>query len=242
MARFSILFVAANLAFSVAHGADEFSTSVGPLTMTPIRHASLMIQANGITLYLDPAQGRYDGLPKADYILITDIHDDHLSPASIDKVKKKDTRIIAPKAVAEQLAGDALDVRALPNGEKTSAGPFAIEAVPMYNVTRGPATGKFYHDKGRGNGYVISYGGKRIYFSGDTEAIPEMKSLRNIDIAFVCMNLPYTMPPSEAAIAVRRIHPSIVYPYHYLGSDLNVFAKALEGSGIEVRLRNWYPE
>src|SRR6516225_4263638 len=215
---------------------EEFSTSAGKLQLTPIQHASLMIQAGGKVMYLDPAQGKYDGLPKADYILITDIHGDHLSPPTINKLKKADTVIVAPKAVAAQVAG----AKVLGNGEKTTVGPFAVEAIPMYNLTRGPSSGQLFHDKGRGNGYIVTYGGKRFYFSGDTEAIPEMKALKNIDVAFVCMNLPYTMTPQEAAEGVRAFHPAIVYPYHYMGSDLNAFAKALDGSGIEVRLRNWY--
>jgi L-ascorbate metabolism protein UlaG (beta-lactamase superfamily) len=107
---------------------------------------------------------------------------------------------------------------------------------------RGPTPGKLYHDKGRGNGYVLTYGGKRFYFSGDTEGVPEMRALKNIDVAFVCMNLPYTMPPEEAAEAVTAFHPKIVIPYHYRGSDLSVFKKALEGTGIEVRLLDWYPQ
>jgi L-ascorbate metabolism protein UlaG (beta-lactamase superfamily) len=112
----------------------------------------------------------------------------------------------------------------------------------MYNFTpgRGPAPGKFYHDKGRGNGYVLTYGGKRFYISGDTEATPEMKALKNIDVAFVCMNLPYTMTPEEAAAGVRAFAPKIVYPYHYRESNLKAFEDGLKGSGVEVRLRNWY--
>jgi L-ascorbate metabolism protein UlaG (beta-lactamase superfamily) len=235
MTRYTLTFVlTAAAAFGAA--AENFSTSAGALQLTPIQHASLMIQAGGKVLYIDPVQGSYEGLPQADYILITDIHGDHLSAPTIDKLKKAGTVIVAPKAVAAQVAG----AKVVSNGERTTVGPFAVEAVPMYNLTRGPSAGQLYHDKGRGNGYVVTYGGKRFYFSGDTEAIPEMKALKNIDVAFVCMNLPYTMTPQEAAEGVRAFHPAIVYPYHYMGSDLNAFAKALEGSGIEVRLRNWY--
>ena len=226
--------MAATAAFGAAP--ESFSTSAGTLQLTPIQHASLVIQAGGKVLYIDPAQGSYDGLPQADYILITDIHGDHLAPQVLNKLKKGDTVIVAPKAVAAQVGG----AKVVSNGEKTTLGPFAVEAIPMYNLTRGPSAGQLYHDKGRGNGYIVTYGGKRFYFSGDTEAIPEMKTLKNIDVAFVCMNLPYTMTPQEAAEAVRAFHPAIVYPYHYMGSDLNAFAKALEGSGIDVRIRNWY--
>ena len=235
MTRLVLAFtVVAATAFGAA--SENFSTSAGTLQLTPIQHASLMIQAGGKVLYVDPAQGKYDGLPQADYILLTDIHGDHLAPAILNKLKKADTVIVAPKAVAAQVSG----AKVLSNGEKTTVGPFAVEAVPMYNLTRGPSAGQLYHDKGRGNGYIVTYGGKRFYFSGDTEVTPEMKALKNIDVAFVCMNLPYTMTPQEAAEGVRAFHPAIVYPYHYMGSDLNAFAKALEGSGIEVRNRNWY--
>src|SRR5215469_3510951 len=234
MTRYALALTMATAAFAAAP--ETFSTSAGNLQLTPIQHASLVIQAGGKVLYIDPAQGSYDGLPQADYILITDIHGDHLAPPVIDKLKKGDTVIVAPKAVAAQVAG----VKVVSNGEKTALGPFAVEAIPMYNLTRGPSAGQLYHDKGRGNGYVVTYGGKRFYFSGDTEAIPEMESLRNIDVAFICMNLPYTMTPQEAAEGVRAFHPAVVYPYHYMGSDTNQFAKALEGTGIDVRLRNWY--
>ena len=232
------LVLAFTLVAASAFGAasENFSTSAGTLQLTPIQHASLMIQAGGKVLYVDPAQGKYDGLPQADYILLTDIHGDHLAPAILNKLKKADTVIVAPQAVAAQVSGATV----LSNGDKTNVGPFAVEAVPMYNLTRGPSAGQLYHDKGRGNGYIITYGAKRFYFSGDTEVTPEMKALKNIDVAFVCMNLPYTMTPQEAAQGVRAFHPAIVYPYHYMGSDLNAFAKALDGSGIEVRIRNWY--
>jgi L-ascorbate metabolism protein UlaG (beta-lactamase superfamily) len=215
---------------------DEFSTSAGPVKITPIQHASLVIEAGGKMLYIDPAMGDYAGRPKADYILITDIHGDHLAPNVIDQIKQPSTKIMAPRAVAEKLAG----VEVISNGEKKTLGPFQVEAVPMYNIKRGPEPGKLYHDKGRGNGYVVAYGGKRLYISGDTEAIPEMKALKNIDVAFVCMNLPYTMTPEEAAEGVRAFHPAVVYPYHYRGSDVQAFAKALNGTGIDVRLRDWY--
>jgi L-ascorbate metabolism protein UlaG (beta-lactamase superfamily) len=194
-----------------------------------------MIQAGGKVLYIDPAQGSYDGLPKADYILITDIHGDHMAPAIVEQLRKPGTVILAPKAVAATVAGATV----ISNGESKTVGDFKVEAVPMYNLK--PAeNGTVFHEKGRGNGYVLTYGGKRFYFSGDTEGIPEMKALRNIDVAFVCMNLPYTMTPQAAAEAVRAFKPAIVYPYHYRGQDTNVFAKALEGSGIEVRQRDWY--
>ena len=196
-----------------------------------------MIEAGGQVLYVDPAQGSYDGRPAADIILITDIHGDHLAPDVINKLKKNGTVIIAPPAVAKTVT----DATLMKNGDTKTIGAWKFEAVPMYNMKRGPAPGQLYHTKGRGNGSVITYGGKRFYFSGDTEAIPEMRALKNIDVAFVCMNLPYTMPPEEAAEAVKAFHPKIVYPYHSMGSDLKVFENALNGTGIDVRIRDWYP-
>jgi L-ascorbate metabolism protein UlaG (beta-lactamase superfamily) len=222
---------------AVAAASEDFKTSAGTLQLTPIQHASLIIQAGGKVLYVDPAQGRYDGLPQADYILITDIHGDHMAPAIVDKLRKSGTIILAPKAVAATVKGCTV----ISNGETKTIGEFQVEAIPMYNL--GPAPdGTVYHEKGRGNGYVVTYGGKRFYFSGDTEGTPEMKALKNIDVAFVCMNLPYTMTPRAAAEAVKAFHPAIVYPYHYRGGgvDPKDFVKALEASGIEVRLRDWY--
>lgn len=216
---------------------EEFTTAAGKLLLTPIQHASLMIQAGGKVMYIDPAQGKYDGLPRADYILITDIHGDHMAPALVDKLKTPGTVILAPKAVAQTVPGCTV----ISNGETRIIGDFTVEALPMYNL-KPAANGTVMHEKGRGNGYVLTYGGKRFYFSGDTEGTPEMRALRNIDVAFVCMNLPYTMSPEAAAEAVRAFHPAIVYPYHYSNSDLTLFAKALAGSGIDVRIRDWYPK
>src|ERR1022692_3666126 len=164
---------------------EEFSTSAGTLQIIIIQHASLLIKAGGKVLYFDPAQGSYDGLPQADYILITDIHGDHMAPAVIDKLKKAGTLILAPKAVAEKVPGCTV----ISNGESKTIGDFKVEAIPMYNLKPAP-NGTLYHDKGRGNGYLLTYGGKRFYFSGDTDGTPEMKALRNIDVAFVCMNMP----------------------------------------------------
>jgi L-ascorbate metabolism protein UlaG (beta-lactamase superfamily) len=205
--------------------------------ITPIQHASLMIEAGGQVIHLDPwGSGNYDGLPPADLILITDIHGDHMDPKILPKVSKSGTMILAPAAVAETVKNATV----IHNGETKTVGKFTIEAVPMYNLKRGPGPGKLFHDKGRGNGYLVTYGGKRFYFSGDTEGTAEMRALKNIDVAFVCMNLPYTMPPEEAAEAVRAFHPKIVYPYHYRDSDLSIFAKALAGTGIDVRIIDGY--
>lgn len=231
------------LALGLLSSADNqtqvFQTSSGPVRITPLNHASTLIEASGKIIYLDPAKPvDFSDRPKADLILITDIHGDHMDPDAIRVVSKPGTEILAAPAVVQTVT----TAKAIANGETKSWQGWTIEAVPAYNLKRGPAPGKLYHDKGRGNGYVLSFGGKRFYFSGDTEGVPEMRALQNIDVAFVCMNLPYTMPPDEAAEAVKAFHPKIVIPYHYRGSDLSVFQKDLAGTGIEVRLLDWYPK
>lgn len=235
-----LLALAAVLSFALLNGqVQTFATSAGPVKITPILHASFLMEAGGKVIYVDPAKpAKFDGLPKADLILLTDIHGDHMDAASIASVSKPGTVIWAPEAVSKMITAAST----IANGDTKTWNGFSVDAVPMYNQKRGPSEGKLYHDKGRGNGYVVTYGGKRFYISGDTEGIPEMRALKNIDVAFVCMNLPYTMPPEESAAAVKAFHPAIVIPYHYGGSDLSVFEKGLEGTGIEVRKLDWYPK
>jgi len=220
------------------HPAASFETSAGTVNLTPLYHASMLLEAGGKNIYVDPAEPvKFSGLPKADLILITDIHGDHMDPDSIAAISKPGTQIFAPPAVVKTVTS----ATAISNGETKGWEGWTIEAIPMYNLKRGPAPGKLYHDKGRGNGYVLTYGGKRFYISGDTEGVPEMRALKNIDVAFMCMNLPYTMPPDEAADAVKAFHPKVVIPYHYKDSDLTVFENGLKGTGIEVKLLDWYP-
>ncbi len=234
-----ICFLSLLPAANAATDTQTFPTSAGPVKITPLYHASTLIEAGGQTIYLDPAKpAKFSTLPKADLILITDIHGDHMDSDSIKEITKPGTEILAPPAVVQTVT----TAKPIANGETKIWQSWTIEAIAAYNIKRGPEPGKLFNDKGRGNGYVLTYGGKRFYFSGDTEGVPEMRALKNIDVAFVCMNLPYTMPPEEAADAVKAFRPKIVIPYHYRGSDLKVFQKALEGTGIEVRILNWYPE
>ena len=216
---------------------DRFPTSKGELTVTPIEHATVLFGFGGKNIYADPwSEADFTGLPKADLVLITDIHPDHLDPKALDAITTPSTIVVAPPAVVEKLP------RATPlkNGDKTTQLGIEIEAVPMYNVVRGPEAGKLFHDKGRGDGFVLGFGDKRVYLSGDTECTDEMKALQNIDVAFVCMNLPYTMPPSEAATCINAFKPKVVFPYHYKGSNLDELTSAVQ-PGIEVRKREWYP-
>lgn len=218
---------------------DEISTAAGPVIITPIQHASFTLAASGKTIYVDPSPAKlFTGKPKADLILVTDIHQDHMDQGAVQELSGSGMKIIAPAAVAKTItSAEILNI-----GETAHWNGWTIEAVPMYNEKRGPAPGQLFHPKGRGNGYVLTYGGKRFYISGDTEGTPEIRQLKNIDVAFVCMNLPYTMPVEEAADAVKAFHPKIVYPYHYRGQDTTKFAQLLTGTGIDVRLRNWYAQ
>jgi L-ascorbate metabolism protein UlaG (beta-lactamase superfamily) len=220
---------------------DHLTTSDGDLIIHPINHATFVMGWKDKTIYVDPVGGakRFDGLPKPDLILVTDIHGDHQSNETLEAVTGDKTAIVAPAAVAEKLPEKLRkQTVVLANGETKSVAGVSIEAVPMYNLT---ADRLKYHDKGRGNGYVVTVGGKRAYISGDTEDIPEMRALKNIDVAFMCMNLPYTMTEEQAASAVREFKPKLVYPYHYRGSDVEKFKKLVgDDSGVEVRLRDWY--
>jgi L-ascorbate metabolism protein UlaG (beta-lactamase superfamily) len=236
----ALLFAAAlTLPASAADQTQSFPTKSGAVRITPIYHATAMISAGRDTIYIDPAKpAKIDDRAPGDVILITDIHGDHMDAADIAELSRAGTLVIAPAAVAKTIT----QARVLANGESTRWRNWKITAVPMYNINHNQPSGQPYHDKGRGNGYVLNYGGKNFYFAGDTEGTPEMRALKKIDVAFIPMNLPYTMTPAEAAAAVKAFHPKIAIPYHYKGQDVEEFKKALEGSGISVRLLDWYPE
>ena len=231
---------------------DVLWTTEGYVRIVPIHHATVLFEfyrdahahgaEEGKAYYVDPfREGNFDGLPKADFIFITHAHPDHFDLATLEKIRQPSTVIVAPPSVAEKLPQSFVGTVVMKNGDKRTVGNIGVEAVPMYNLTRGPSAGKLFHEKGWGDGFVLTFGDKRIYLSGDTECTPEMRGLENIDVAFVCMNLPYTMPPSEAAECIKAFKPRIVYPYHYRGSDLGDLDKGLTGqSGIEVRKREWY--
>jgi L-ascorbate metabolism protein UlaG (beta-lactamase superfamily) len=216
---------------------QTFKTEAGVVEITPIFHASVMIQAGGDTIYVDPAPpANISGLKPGGLILITDIHGDHMNVADITALSNANTETIAPAAVQATVK----TAKTLANGESTEWHKWKITAVPMYNIRNNMPNGTPYHPKGRGNGYVLSYGGKNFYFAGDTEGTPEMRALKDIDVAFIPMNLPYTMTPEDAADAVKAFRPKVAIPYHYRGQDVQKFAKALEGTGIEVRILDWY--
>jgi len=241
-----LLVLALHNSYAQPSATDMIQTTMGALTIRPIQHASLILTVNAVTIYADPSGvDHFKGMAAPTIILVTDIHGDHFDLKTIEAVKTASTILIVPQVVADKLpAADKDHVVILKNGDKTTQSGISIGAIPMYNLPESPTA---MHTKGRGNGYVLSIGSKNIYISGDTQGIPEMRSLKDIDVAFVCMNLPYTMDVKEAADAVLAFKPKIVYPYHYRGqnglSDVNAFKSLVEegNKNIEVRLRNWYP-
>jgi len=217
---------------------DKIAATGGDILITPITHASVQIEHAGKVIQVDPwGQGDYSKAKAADLVLLTDNHPDHLDLKALAAIRKPGAPVVAPSAAANGIEG----VTVMANGDTRTVAGVPIEAIAAYNLTRGPAAGQLFHTKGRGNGYVLALGGKRIYLSGDTECTPEMKALKNIDAAFISMNLPYTMPTSEAAECARTFKPRILYPYHYRGQNLDELVAALKGEPIEVRRLNWYP-
>ena len=222
-------------AFTFAQGGfemDTIKTSNGNLEITFIGHATLMFSFGGKIIHVDPWTRftDYKDFPKADIILVTHEHMDHLDKKAIDTLKKDGTQIVFTEACAQQI-GDGIVMK---NGDEKTISGFKIKAVPAYNLA--PDTP--FHPKGKGNGYIITLGDKRVYVAGDTENIPEMKALKGIDIAFLPMNRPYTMTPEMVADAAKAFRPKILYPYHYSQTDPSKLVDLLKDEkDIEVRIR-----
>ena len=236
---FSFIFVVILCAFHNIHAAEEFKTSEGKVVITPINHATMVVEWDGKTIYVDPVgiADWYKAFPNPDVVLLTHVHGDHYKEAVLKVVVGPKTKLVAPPALAGVLGTDLKPhTIVVANGAQTEKVGFKLESVASYNTT---PPRKRFHPKGQGNGYVLNLGGKRIYISGDTEGTPEMQALKNIDIAFLCMNLPYTMDVAAAAEAVKAFKPKVVYPYHSRGQDTAKF-KTLVGQAAEVRLRDWY--
>lgn len=213
---------------------DEFIDGKDNIKIYFIGHGTLYLDFNNIIIHVDPVQryGDYDSMPKADIILITHAHGDHLDPGAISKIIKNDTKLIVTKEVFEKIKEGTI----LALGKSIKVNNINIEAVPAYNTTKGRDK---YHPKGRDNGYVLTLGSKRIYIAGDTEDIPEMKNLKNIDIAFLPMNQPYTMTPEQVVNAVNMIKPKILYPYHFGDTDLTKLEELMKNvKNVELRLRD----
>lgn len=218
-----------------AFESDVFETQAGEITITFIGHGTLMLSFNGLIIHIDPV-GRYADyttLPKADLILITHHHGDHLDTKAIETLSKESTALVYPSACADQIKGGLV----MQNGDTTTFHGIEIKAVAAYNIVHKRDNGEPFHPKGTGNGYVLTLGGKRIYIAGDTENIPEMSMLGPIDIAFLPMNLPYTMTPEMVAEAAARINPTVLYPYHYGETDPIRLTALMQNSGCEVRIR-----
>ncbi len=233
---------------AMGHGGDMFETSQGPVTVHPIEHASIVLETPIGVIYVDPVgdAGLYDGLPAPDLVLVTHEHGDHYNAETLAALIPSDapTPLVTNPAVFDMLPDD-LKARAtsLANGGTMSFAGTVIDAIPAYNMTEGRTN---FHPQGRDNGYVLTMGDFRIYISGDTEDIPEMRALADIDLCFLCMNLPFTMTAEAAASAVQEFQPTYVYPYHYRGRDDGTqdpqeFA-ALVGDASEVKFADWYGE
>jgi L-ascorbate metabolism protein UlaG (beta-lactamase superfamily) len=214
---------------------DKISSPAGEVEMCFVGHGSLMFRTGDFVIHVDPvsSSGSYEGLPQADLILVTHEHYDHLDKNLISKLRKDATIMLSNEASAREVGW----AQAMKAGDKRVLGSITVEAVHAYNIVNMRAPGQPFHPKGAGIGFIISVGDKRIYVAGDTENTPEMKALKDIDVAFLPMNLPYTMTPEMVADAAKAFMPGILYPYHFGETDTDIIVKLLSGSGIEVRIR-----
>jgi len=236
----TLLFVATTLAYPVFgqmdFERDTLESPEGNIEITFLGHGSLTVAFKGKIVYFDPV-GRYadfSQMPKADLILVTHEHGDHLDSTAIENLRTGKTSIIHSEAGARKVRGGIV----MKNGEVREIDGIKIEAVPAYNLVHMRSAGVPFHAKGSGNGYVVTFGKKRIYVAGDTENVPEMSELGTIDCAFLPMNLPYTMTPEMVAEAAGRIKPKILYPYHFGNTNTAQVVELLkEQKGMEIRLR-----
>jgi L-ascorbate metabolism protein UlaG (beta-lactamase superfamily) len=215
---------------------DTIKTSAGNLEITFIGHGTLMFKFGAKIIHVDPVsrEADYTLLPKADLVLVTHEHGDHLDPEVLNLIKKQSTTLILTEKCYQKIEAGIV----MKNGETKTVDNMKIEAVPAYNLVHKRDSGQPFHPRGEGNGYIITFGDKRVYVAGDTENIPEMKALKNIDIAFLPMNLPYTMTPEMVADAAKAFKPKILYPYHYGETDPNKLVELLKDvKGIEVKIR-----
>jgi len=234
---FLIFIIMTAMAYSQNNPAvDKINTSAGEVEICFIGHGSLMFKVNSFVIHIDPVRssGNYNNLPKADLILVTHEHYDHLDANLIDNLRKPETVLICNQNGANQVKW----AQTMKAGDKKVVKDITIEAVPAYNIINMRAPGQPFHPKGTGNGYILSIGDKKFFVAGDTENTPEMKALKDIDVAFLPMNLPYTMTPEMVADAARAFKPKILYPYHYGDTDTEELIKLLKDTDITVRIRD----
>jgi L-ascorbate metabolism protein UlaG (beta-lactamase superfamily) len=218
---------------------DIIKTSSGDLIITFIGHASLMFEFNGLIIHIDPVmrEADYAKLPDADIILVTHEHGDHLDLTAIKHILKEDCPVIMTQTCLNNLE-DFKPAIVMRNGEVKTFKSITVEAIPAYNIEHKRPDGEPFHPKGQGNGYILTFGNLRVLVAGDTENTPEIKELKNIDIAFLPMNLPYTMTPEMVADAAKSFRPKILYPYHYGNTNTNELVELLKSEkDIEVRIR-----
>lgn len=215
---------------------DTIKTSEGNLEITFIGHGTLVFNFNGIIIHADPwgKLADYSRLPKADIILVTHHHSDHFDPQAIEKIRTDSTKLIITKLCSDKISGGII----MKNGDVKTIKGIKIEAVPAYNLVHKRDNGEPFHVKGECNGYVVSFGDKKVYIAGDTENTPEMKNLKGVDIAFLPMNLPYTMTPEMVADAAKAFKPKILYPYHYGETDVSKLVNLMKNvNDVDVRIR-----
>ena len=215
---------------------DTVTTSSGELKMTFIAHGTLLFEYNDLIIHIDPVSryADYSKMPKADIILITHHHGDHLDVTAIDHIKKQNTDIICTKTCFDKIEIGTV----MKNGESENVRGIKIEAVPAYNIIHKRENGELFHPKGIGNGYVLTFADRKVYIAGDTENVPELKNLSGIDYAFLPMNVPYTMTPQMVADAVGMFKPKVLYPYHFGNTNVNELLELLkDNKDCEVRIR-----
>ena len=232
----AVFFMAISVMSQTNFEKDTIKTSKGNLEITFIGHASLMFTYDNKVIFIDPYSklADYSQFPKADLIFITHHHGDHLDLSAIEKIRTDKTKIILTKLCSEKIP----DGMIMNNGDEKTVDGLNILAVPAYNLVHKRDSGQPFHVKGEGNGYVITFGDKKVYIAGDTENTPEMKALKNIDIAFLPMNLPYTMTPEMVADAAKSFKPKILYPYHTGDTDISKLVDLMKDTKeVEVRIR-----
>lgn len=225
-------------AFAGTRVTDFFPTPSGGLAVSPLEHATLLLGWRGMAVYVDPTSPAVNdpGLPRADVILVTDPHYDHLDPVVVSQLRHAGTVVVGPPAAAERAPMDVV----LREGETRDVRGFAVTAVPAYNVERGPVPGIRYHERGRAVGYVVEAENMRVYVSGDTDCTPEVRALEHIDVAFLGMNVPYAMTPAEASACIGAFHPGVAFPYAYRHANMKTLDRAAMGP-VSLRRRTFYP-